>query len=192
MIEVKLNFTIQLTDDSKSHPADFNRLIGFFANLNKIHSSVIKQCCEDYSKTYPNQKLREEHKLKFDTSEKENFLHFSLFFQISNDELELYLTLTKLFFDFCENYGKDTNHLAVSIHSVKAVLNKIKRLFKKVEAPDSKTKNDSSILKLYHNLMGNNNFRKAYNSFCKTGITINEFISNIQLDGEDVFIDFLD
>lgn len=191
MITVNLNFEILLIGDSKLHPADFNKLIGFFNNLKTIHNGLIKQCCEDYSKN-PKRQLREEHKLKFDTSEKENLLHFTLFFQISYDELEFYLKLTKLFFDFCENYGKDTNHLAVSIHSVKAVLNKIKRLFKKVEAPDSKTKNDSSILKLYHNLMGNNNFRKAYNSFCKTGITINEFISNIQLDGEDVFIDFLD
>ncbi len=136
------------------------------------------------------QQLREEHKLKFERIEKDNFLHFTLFFQISNDKLELYLTLIKLFFDFCKRYGKDTNHLTVSIHSVKAVLEKVKKLFKKVEAPDSKTKNDSSILKLYNNLMENKIFKKAYNSFCKTGILITRLTSKI--DGLEDEIDFLD
>jgi hypothetical protein len=50
MIEVKLNFEIQLVEGSKSQPADFNKLIGFFDNIKKIHTGVIKQCCEDYSK----------------------------------------------------------------------------------------------------------------------------------------------
>lgn len=136
------------------------------------------------------QQLREEHKLKFERIEKDNFLHFTLFFQISNDKLELYLTLIKLFFDFCKRYGKDTNHLTVSIHSVKAVLEKVKKLFKKVEAPDSKTKNDSSLLESYNNLMENKIFKKAYNSFCKTGILITRLTSKI--DGLDDEIDFLD
>ena len=61
MITVKLNFEIQLIGDSKSHRADFNKLIGFFNNLKTIHNGLIKQCCEDYSKN-PKRKLREENK----------------------------------------------------------------------------------------------------------------------------------
>jgi hypothetical protein len=189
LISVKLNFKIQLIGDSKSHPADFNKLIGFLNNLKIIHSGVIKQCCEEYSKTYPNQKLREEHKLRFDTIEKDNFLNFSLSFLLNHDEVEYYLTLIKLFFDFCKRYGKDIKHLAGTIQPFKDVYDEINKLIKKTPTPNSK-KSDNFIFEAYNKLMKNENFKRAYNSFCKTGILITKLTTNT--DGLNGEIDFLD
>lgn len=188
MITVKLNFEIQLLEDIESHPLDFKKFIGFFDNLNKIHTRVIKQCCEEYSKI-PKRNFREEHKLKFDTIEKDNFLNFSLSFQLNHEEVEYYLTLIKLFFDFCKRYGKDTKHLAVTIQSVNDIYNKIKKLIKKTPATNLK-KSENFIFKAYNKLMTNVTFKKAYNSFCKTGILITKLTTNT--DGLYDEIDFLD
>jgi hypothetical protein len=189
MITVKLKFEIQLIEDKRSHLGDFNKLIGFFNNLKTIHNGVIKQCCEEYYNSYPTQKLREEHKLKFDTIENDNFLNFSLSFQLNYEEVEYYLTLIKLFFDFCERYGKNTKRLTATIQSVKDVFENIKKLLEKTPATISK-KSENFIFEAYNKLMKNENFRRAYNSFCKTGILITDLTSKVE-DINDL-IDFLD
>jgi hypothetical protein len=188
LITVKLNFEIQLIEDKRSHTADFNKLIGFFNNLKTIHYGVIKQCCEEYSKN-PKRQLREEHKLQFDKIENDNFLSFSLSFQLNYEELEYYLTFIKLFFDFCKRYGKDTKHLSVSVKSIADVFDNIKKLLKNATKSDSK-KSENFLMKVYNNLMKKDNFKRAYNSFCKTGILITDLTSKVE-DINDL-IDFLD
>lgn len=189
MITVKLSFEIQLLEDNRLKPADFNKLVVFFNNLKTIHTGVIKQCCEEYSKTYPKQQLREEHKLKFETIEKDNFLNFSLSFLLNHDEVEYYLTLIKLFFDFCKRYGKDANNHAISVQSVVEAFDSVKKIFKKNPTSNSK-KSENSLLKAHNNLMKKDNFKRAYNSFCKTGILITKLTTNT--DGLNDEIDFLD
>jgi hypothetical protein len=190
LIKVKLNFEIQLTENDVTQPEDFNKLIVFFNNLKTIHSGVIKECCLEYSKSYPNQKLKDEHKLKFEMIEKNNFLHFSLFFQINHEEVASYLTLIKYFFAICERYGKDTKHLKSTINSIQDAYEDIKKIFNKVQTSDSKKKNENSLLKSYNNLMSNKNFKKVYNSFCRNGIFIKKLTSKIE--GAIKEIDFLD
>jgi hypothetical protein len=186
MITVKLNIEIQLLEDNRSHPADFNKLIGFFNNLKTIHTIVIKQCCEEFSKTGKNQKLRKEHKLQLEEIQYGKTLKISLFFGCDVKTFCLYFSIIKEILNVCEIYVGTTDIARITIAGIQnAVIDLLKKINEKLPKilPDSKYNeiekeitNGKTTGSLIEKLE-DQKFKKSYNSLCGKSI----FISKLTL-----------
>lgn len=181
--KVFFNFEIQLIEDKRLHPAGFNKLIGFFNNLNKIHTRVIKQCCEEYSKN-PKLYLRVEHKLRFDEIQYDKAIKVSLFFDCDIKTFCLYISVIKEILKVCEKYAGNTDKARITIAGIQnAVIDLLKKINEKLPIilPDSKFNeiekeitNGKTIGSLIQ-LLEDPKFKKQYNKLCSGTIFISKF-----------------
>ncbi len=185
MITVNLNFEILLIGDSKLHPADFNKLIGFFNNLKTIHNGLIKQCCEDYSKN-PKRQLREEHKLRFDEIQYDKAIKVSLFFDCDIKTFCLYISVIKEILKVCEIYAGNTDKARITIAGIQnSAIDTLKKIHEnmptilsasKLNEMEKQIKSGAIVSSIIEKLE-DPKFKKTYNKLCyKT-----TFISKLKL-----------
>jgi hypothetical protein len=191
LISVKLNFEIQFKVDSKSHPEDFKSLINFFDNLNKVHTGIIRLCCEDYFKNTI-QQLREEHKLRLTEIQYGKPLKIHLFLVCDVKTFYLYFSIIKEILKGCEIYAGSTDKARITIAGMQnAIIDLLKKINEKLPniLPNSKfdeieneIKNGKIIRSLIEKIE-DAKFKKSYNSLCNRSIFIsklNLFYNNIE------------
>lgn len=176
--KAKVQFEIELTSVEKDGNFDFQELTEFLQQLNYIHNRAIRLTQQEYQgREFDEADILDYHKLNIEQITKNSPLKLLISFTIDVDYLVPYISILKIFFKLCKKYGATTNHLENTLNSIRNTLFSALMKYNVLKISSNNEINEDSFYSKLMRLMDDEKFRKAYNSFCKTGITISKFIS---------------
>jgi hypothetical protein len=160
---------------------DFQELVSFLDQVELIHVNAIRSTQLGYpSEKLRNNELFDHHRLKVQKISMNSPARFILSCVIDIDRLFPYLLLLKTFFKFCKRYGRNTEALQTTIEKIAEALAEILRnlrpILRRINFGD-RINSPTRIKEIFEELLNNTSFKRAYNSFCSTGIVIAECIS---------------
>jgi hypothetical protein len=117
------------------------------------------------------------HKLNIEQITQNSPLKLLISFTIDVDYVVPYIAILKIFFKLCKKYGAKTDHLENTLNSIRNSLLNTLIKYNILDINWNNEINEDSFYSKFMRLMDDEKFRKAYNSFCKTGITITDFLS---------------
>lgn len=176
--QAKIKFEIELSSSDKDGDFDYEELMDFLSQIQYVHNRTIRLTQKEYEgREFEETDILDYHKLRVEKISQNSPLKLIISFTLDYDYVIPYLTAIKIFFKLCKKYGATAVQLENTATSIRNTLlrNFIKYDFLNLKNID-KIKEDSFYYK-FMRLMDDEKFRKAYNSFCKTGITITKFLS---------------
>jgi hypothetical protein len=178
MPHAQIQFEIELSSSDKDGNFDFEELTKFLSQIHYIHNRTIRLTQKEYEgREFEEADILDYHKLRIENISQNSPLKLVISFALDYDYVIPYLTALKIFFKLCKKYGATTVQLENTVTSIRNTLFATLRKFEVLNTKNiDKVKDDLFYSKFMH-LMDDEKFRKAYNSFCKTGITITKFLS---------------
>jgi hypothetical protein len=193
--KAKIQFEIELKSADFDDNFDFEELTEFLNQIHYIHNRSIRLTQKEYEgREFEVTDILDYHKLRIEKISQNSPLKLILSFTLDYDYVVPYLAALKIFFKLCKKYGATTDQLENSVNSLRNTLFKTFNNHKKLNTKSVEQINKDSFYSKFMRLMDDEKFRKAYNSFCKTGITITKFISITEyFENENIVDDdFLD
>ena len=180
--KAKVQFEIELVSEEKDGNFDFQELTEFLQQLNYVHNRAIRLTQQEYQgRLFEEADILDYHKLNIEQITQNSPLKLLISFTIDVDYLVPYIATLKIFFKLCKKYGATTNHLENTLNSIRNTLLSTLRKYNVLNISSNSEINEDSFYSKLMRLMDEEKFRKSYNSFCKTGITISKFISITKL-----------
>jgi hypothetical protein len=190
----KIQFEIELSSTDKDGNFDFEELTEFFRQIHYIHNRTIRLTQKEYEgREFEEADILDYHKLRVEKISQNSPLKLLISFTLDYNYVVPYLAALKIFFKLCKKYGATTNELENTVSSIRNMLFGALNKYNILNLKQIDQINSDSFYTKFMRLMDDEKFRKAYNSFCKTGITITEFISKTKyLDFDDINDDILE
>jgi hypothetical protein len=191
---IKVTFEINLDSPKGKEKFDYKELVTFLDQIQHIHEVALRVAYnESKSKNLNNEKL------VIDSFKLDNSLRFSISFFIDFDSFFPYYFAIKAMIGVCEKYGKNTDDLLKTLKRILLCFQEyiknsptiLRRLGPKIRDLINNL-NENIYLKELEELINNQGFKRIYNSFCKSAISIKNIISYFEFLGKvnkDVLID---
>jgi len=191
---IKVTFEIDLDSPKGKEKFDYKELVTFLDQIQHIHEVALRVAYnESKSKNLNNEKLF------IDSFKLDNSLRFSISFFIDFDSFFPYYFAIKAMIGVCEKYGKNTDDLLKTLKRILLCFQEyiknsptiLRRLGPKIRDLINNL-NENIYLKELEELINNQGFKRIYNSFCKSAISIKNIISYFEFLGKvnkDVLID---
>jgi hypothetical protein len=190
----KIQFEIELSSTEKDGNFDFEELTEFLRQIHYIHNRTIRLTQKEYEgREFDEADILDYHKLRVEKISQNSPLKLFISFSLDYDCVIPYIAALKIFFKLCKKYGATTNQLETTVSSIRNTLFLALGKYDILNLKHIDKINNDSFYSKFMRLMDDEKFRKAYNSFCKTGITITEFLSITKyLDFDDINDDILE
>ena len=191
---IKVTFEIDLDSPKGKEKFDFKELVTFLDQIQHIHEVASRVAYnESKSKNLNNEKL------VIDSFKLDNSLRFSISFFIDFDSFFPYYFAIKAMIGVCEKYGKNNDDLIKTLKRILLCFQEhiknsqtiLRRLGPKIRDLINNL-HENIYLKELEELINNQGFKRIYNSFCKSAISIKNIISYFEFLGKvnkDVLID---
>jgi len=191
---IKVTFEIDLDSPKGKEKFDYKELVTFLDQIQHIHEVALRVAYnESKSKNLNNEKLF------IDSFKLDNSLRFSISFFIDFDSFFPYYFAIKAMIGVCEKYGKNTDDLLKTLKRILLCFQEyiknsptiLRRLGPKIRDLINNL-HENIYLKELEELINNQGFKRIYNSFCKSAISIKNIISYFEFLGKvnkDVLID---
>jgi hypothetical protein len=174
----EIQFQIELSSSDKDGYFDFEELTEFLSQIHYIHNRTIRLTQKEYEgREFEEADILDYHKLRVEKISKNSPLKLFLSFSLDSDSVIPYIAALKIFFKLCKKYGATTNQLEKTVSSIRNTLFLALGKYDILNLKHIDKINNDSFYSKFMSLMDDEKFRKAYNSFCKTGITITDFLS---------------
>ena len=174
----KIQFEIELSSTEKDGNFDFEELTEFLNQIHYIHNRTIRLTQKEYEgREFEEADILDYHKLRVEKINQNSPLKLFISFTLDYDYAVPYLAALKIFFKLCKKYGATTNQLEKTVSSIRNTLFLALGKYDILNLKHIDKINNDSFYSKFMSLMDDEKFRKAYNSFCKTGITITDFLS---------------
>ena len=174
----EIQFQIELSSSNKDGYFDFEELTEFLSQIHYIHNRTIRLTQKEYEgREFEEADILDYHKLRVEKINQNSPLKLFISFTLDYDYAVPYLAALKIFFKLCKKYGATTIQLENTANSIRSKLFITFNNHKKLNSKSIDQVNNDSFYSKFMRLMDDEKFRKAYNSFCKTGITITDFLS---------------
>jgi hypothetical protein len=174
----EIQFQIELSSSDKDGNFDFEELTEFLSQIHYIHNRTIRLTQKEYEgREFEEADILDYHKLRVEKISKNSPLKLFLSFSLDSDSVIPYIAALKIFFKLCKKYGATTNQLEKTVSSIRNTLFLALGKYDILNLKHIDKINNDSFYSKFMSLMDDEKFRKAYNSFCKTGITITDFLS---------------
>ena len=176
---IKVTFEIDLNPSKGKEKFDYKELVTFLDQVEHIHEAALRIAySESKSRNLKNKKL------VIDNLKLDNSLRFSISFFIDFDSLFPYYFALKAIIGVCEKYGKNTGELLKTLKRILLCFQKhiknspfiMRRLGAKIKAMIEDL-HENIYLKKIEDILEDKKFKRIYNSFCKTAITIKNIVS---------------
>lgn len=174
----EIQFQIELSSSDKDGNFDFEELTEFLSQIHYIHNRTIRLTQKEYEgREFEEADILDYHKLRVEKISKNSPLKLFHSFSLDSDSVIPYIAALKIFFKLCKKYGATTNQLENTVSSIQNTLFLALGKYDILNLKHIDKINNDSFYSKFMSLMDDEKFRKAYNSFCKTGITITDFLS---------------
>jgi hypothetical protein len=174
----KIQFEIELSTSDKDGNFDFEELTEFLNQIHYIHNRTIRLTQKEYEgREFEEADILDYHKLRVEKISQNSPIRLFISFSLDYDCVVPYLAALKIFFKLCKKYGATTNQLENTVSSIRNTLFLALGKYDILNLKHIDKINNDSFYSKFMRLMDDEKFRKAYNSFCKTGITITDFLS---------------
>jgi hypothetical protein len=176
---IKVTFEIDLNPSKGKEKFDYKDLVTFLDQVEHIHEAALRIAySESKSRNLKNKKL------VIDNLKLDNSLRFSISFFIDFDSLFPYYFALKAIIGVCEKYGENTGELLKTLKRILLYFQEyiknspfiMRRLGAKIKAMIEDL-HENIYLKKIEDILGDKEFKRIYNSFCKTAITIKNIVS---------------
>lgn len=176
---IKVTFEIDLNPSKGKEKFDYKDLVTFLDQVEHIHEAALRIAySESKSRNLKNKKL------VIDNLKLDNSLRFSISFFIDFDSLFPYYFALKAIIGVCEKYGENTGELLKTLKRILLYFQEyiknspfiMRRLGAKIKAMIEDL-HENIYLKKIEFILGDKEFKRIYNSFCKTAITIKNIVS---------------
>ena len=188
--------TIQITFQTPTggNPT-LEELTEFLDAVSKIHEYVILQTQPEYADIRTPiiinaSKVLDYHKLEVKHLCRKNPFDIELTFYLVQEGLITYWPFIKALMEICKRYGKNVNSLEETLQIIRAFFDELyakyhrnlllSLLSKSLRYLDNKTELFEKISRKFTLLMANQIFRKYYDKFCSTSITITNLVSLVE------------
>lgn len=198
--EVKLKMTFEGLKGKNSSIAEFNE---FMMCIEEIHNMVVINTQPEYHRNNTisimnNSAILDYHKLHIEQLCRKNPFEILLTFQIVQGGIAPYWILIKILVKMCKKYGQNTKDLLATLAAVESEFIELYRKYYSIIPFSRELSMFNDENKLYDKisssatkLLTNRDFSVYYNAFCKTTISLTDFISYIGNESNDDTIDFL-
>ncbi len=188
--KVTIKITFAAPEGQNPNLEELNEFLGA---LSTIHEEVILNSQPEYkeNKRTPLHSVQvlEHHKLNVIHICRKNPFDLELTFYILREGLLTYWPLIKALFLFCKKYGRNHNQLEQNALLLKTFNDNLtNRLRELLNLPENENYESLSII--YNKLMTNKNFKRLYDMFCNTALTITSLTSKAE-DLDDLVVNLL-
>jgi hypothetical protein len=188
--KVTIKMTFAAPNGQNPNLEDLNEFLGA---LSAIHEAVILNSQEEYKENkknlFNNVQILDHHKLSVIHICRKNPFDLELTFYILKEGLLTYWPLIKALFSFCRKYGRNHNQLEQNALLLNTFIDDLSnRLRKLLNLPENE--NFESLSNIYNKLMKDKNFKRLYDMFCSTALTITSLISKAE-DLNDLVVNLL-
>jgi hypothetical protein len=190
---VKVTFEVELNLPKWKKKYDYKELVTFLDQVEYLHEAALKIAYNELPKNSFRRRNLINENLVIDSFNLDDSLKFSISFFIDFDGLFPYYFALKAMIGVCKKYGKNTDELLKTLKRILLCIQQFienspsikRRIGPKIKALIIDLQ-DNIYLKNLETLLNDPGFKRIYNSFCKTAITIKNIVSIFEFFEEKV------
>lgn len=190
--KVKINMTFQAPNGQNPSLEEFNE---FLDAVSKLHEYAILNTQPEYADIkgplmMNTAKVLDYHKLEVRHICRENPFDIELTFYLVQEGLITYWPFVKALMEICKRYGHNVNNLEETLQDIRTFFDELyakyhrnfllSHLSTSLKYLDDRTKLFERISRKFNLLMAHQMFRKYYDKFCSTSITITNLVSLVE------------